>query len=93
MHLHHCTRCSEELAGNPEKERGDWFIRCLGCGARNIIALAGMSDVLGINWYTAFNGGMSVVSTTNDVIPLLGADHHLSPENAKSISLAGCFAV
>lgn len=35
---HTCLHCGQELTQDPEKERGDWFLRCLGCGARNILA-------------------------------------------------------
>jgi DNA-directed RNA polymerase subunit RPC12/RpoP len=33
-----CLHCGEELSSPPEKEEGYWFLRCLACGARNILA-------------------------------------------------------
>jgi hypothetical protein len=37
MNTFHRLHCGEELNQAPEKERGDWFLRCLSCSARNII--------------------------------------------------------
>jgi DNA-directed RNA polymerase subunit RPC12/RpoP len=34
----HCIHCGESLTSAPEKEDGYRFIRCLACGARNILA-------------------------------------------------------
>ncbi len=33
-----CLHCGEGLTSEPEKEKGFWFIRCLACGACNILA-------------------------------------------------------
>src|SRR5438270_2542283 len=38
MITYHCLRCGEELSRGPEKDCGDWFLPCLSCGARNILA-------------------------------------------------------
>jgi DNA-directed RNA polymerase subunit RPC12/RpoP len=38
MTTYHCLHCGKELSQGPEKDCGDWFFRCLSCGARNIIA-------------------------------------------------------
>ena len=35
----YCRHCLSQLVGNPEWESGDWFIRCLVCGARNLLAI------------------------------------------------------
>jgi DNA-directed RNA polymerase subunit RPC12/RpoP len=32
-----CAHCSQQLTSSPERDAGDWFIRCLSCGAHNII--------------------------------------------------------
>jgi DNA-directed RNA polymerase subunit RPC12/RpoP len=32
-----CTHCGRALTASPEPEAGDWIIRCLSCGARNIV--------------------------------------------------------
>ena len=32
-----CTHCGQALTTSPEPDAGDWIIRCLSCGARNII--------------------------------------------------------
>jgi hypothetical protein len=34
-----CRHCQSPLVVSPEWESGDWFIRCLVCGARNILAI------------------------------------------------------
>jgi hypothetical protein len=34
-----CRRCQSPLVASPEWEPGDWFIRCLACGARNVLAI------------------------------------------------------
>jgi hypothetical protein len=34
-----CRRCQSPLVASPEGECGDWFIRCLDCGARNQLAI------------------------------------------------------
>ena len=33
-----CLHCGESLTSEPEKEKGFWFLRCLSCGAHNILA-------------------------------------------------------
>jgi DNA-directed RNA polymerase subunit RPC12/RpoP len=33
-----CRHCGEDLTSPPEKEEGYWFLRCLACGTRNILA-------------------------------------------------------
>ena len=35
-----CKRCQAELTTEPEYEDYDWFLRCLGCGAKNLLALS-----------------------------------------------------
>ncbi len=35
-----CRYCLSQLVANPEWESGDWFIRCLVCGARNVLAIS-----------------------------------------------------
>jgi hypothetical protein len=58
MTTQHCLRCGEKLGQPLEKEDGDWFVRCLSCGARNILGqlpLTGfvpelLSDVTFIGW-------------------------------------------
>jgi hypothetical protein len=37
-HLPHCVHCQDTLLSAPEKEDGYWFMRCLSCGARNILS-------------------------------------------------------
>jgi hypothetical protein len=37
-HLPHCIHCKDTLLSAPEKEDGYWFMRCLSCGARNILS-------------------------------------------------------
>lgn len=32
-----CHHCGVELERPPERDQGDWFIRCLFCGAKNIV--------------------------------------------------------
>jgi len=32
-----CIHCGRTLNSSPEPDAGDWIIRCLSCGARNII--------------------------------------------------------
>lgn len=32
-----CRHCDTELDSSPERSEGDWFIRCLSCGAKNIV--------------------------------------------------------
>jgi DNA-directed RNA polymerase subunit RPC12/RpoP len=34
---YNCAHCGKPLLSSPEREAGDWVIRCLACGARNII--------------------------------------------------------
>ena len=33
-----CTRCCAVLLNAPEYEQGEWFIRCLECGVKNLLA-------------------------------------------------------
>jgi hypothetical protein len=35
-----CRRCQSPLVVSPEWECGDWFMRCLVCGARNLLAIS-----------------------------------------------------
>ena len=35
----YCLNCLSQLGAKPEWESGDWFIRCLVCGARNLLAI------------------------------------------------------
>ena len=35
----YCRQCLSQLEANPEWESGDWFIRCLVCGARNLLVI------------------------------------------------------
>ena len=35
-----CKRCHAELTTEPEYEDYDWFLRCLVCGAKNLLALS-----------------------------------------------------
>ena len=37
-HLPPCVHCHDPLLSAPEKEDGYWFMRCLSCGARNILS-------------------------------------------------------
>jgi hypothetical protein len=32
-----CKHCDQPLMASPELEFGEWFIRCLNCGAKNIV--------------------------------------------------------
>jgi len=32
-----CAHCRGKLSECPEKEFGDWIVRCLECGAKNLI--------------------------------------------------------
>ena len=34
---YHCAHCGRPLTSSPEQDAGDWIIRCLVCGARNIV--------------------------------------------------------
>jgi len=34
---YNCTHCGRALTTPPEQDTGDWIIRCLACGARNIV--------------------------------------------------------
>jgi DNA-directed RNA polymerase subunit RPC12/RpoP len=34
-----CLRCRAELIPMPEPEDGDWIIRCLECGVKNLVTL------------------------------------------------------
>jgi hypothetical protein len=36
---HHCSNCATVLAGMPEYEHSEWFLRCRTCGAKNLLAL------------------------------------------------------
>jgi hypothetical protein len=35
----YCRHCLSQLVTHAEWESGDWFIRCLVCGARNLLAI------------------------------------------------------
>jgi hypothetical protein len=35
-----CKRCQASLTTEPEYEDHDWFLRCLACGAKNLLALS-----------------------------------------------------
>ena len=35
-----CKRCQAALTTEPEFEGYDWFLRCLLCGAKNLLALS-----------------------------------------------------
>ena len=35
-----CKRCHAALASKPEYEDYDWFLRCLDCGAKNLLTLS-----------------------------------------------------
>ena len=35
-----CKRCQAALTSEPEYEDYDWFLRCLACGARNLLTLS-----------------------------------------------------
>jgi hypothetical protein len=35
-----CKRCQASLTAEPEYEDYDWFLRCLGCGAKNLLLLS-----------------------------------------------------
>jgi hypothetical protein len=35
----YCRHCLSPLVTSPEWESGDWFMRCLVCGARNVLAI------------------------------------------------------
>ena len=39
-----CKRCHAILMEQPEYEFGEWFIRCLGCNVKNLVA-AGLEVV------------------------------------------------
>jgi RNase P subunit RPR2 len=32
-----CKNCDQPLMSTPEFEFGEWFVRCLSCGAKNIV--------------------------------------------------------
>jgi DNA-directed RNA polymerase subunit RPC12/RpoP len=34
---YNCAHCGRQLTSSPEPDAGDWIIRCLAFGARNII--------------------------------------------------------
>jgi len=34
-----CLRCRAELIPMPEPEAGDWIIRCLECGVKNLVTM------------------------------------------------------
>jgi hypothetical protein len=36
----YCRHCLSQLDAKLEWESGDWFIRCLVCGARNLLAIS-----------------------------------------------------
>ncbi len=35
-----CKRCQAALTSEPEYEDYDWFLRCLVCGAKNLLVLS-----------------------------------------------------
>jgi DNA-directed RNA polymerase subunit RPC12/RpoP len=35
-----CKRCQAALTSEPEYEDYDWFLRCLDCGAKNLLVLS-----------------------------------------------------
>jgi hypothetical protein len=35
-----CTRCQARLTLEPEHEDCEWFLRCLACGVKNLLALS-----------------------------------------------------
>ena len=35
-----CIRCQASLTTEPEYEDYDWFLRCLDCGAKNLLTLS-----------------------------------------------------
>jgi len=35
-----CKRCQAAMTTEPEYEDYDWFLRCLVCGAKNLLALS-----------------------------------------------------
>ncbi len=37
MTTYNCAHCGRALSAAPEQDAGDWIIRCLLCGARNVI--------------------------------------------------------
>lgn len=38
--LYRCKRCRAVLTSEPEYEDYDWFLRCLVCGAKNLLVLS-----------------------------------------------------
>lgn len=44
-----CAHCQADLSECPEKEFGDWIVRCLECGAKNIIEIV-IADVAVLGW-------------------------------------------
>lgn len=49
-----CAHCRAVLSEYPEKEFEDWIVRCLECGARNVIETAifnsPLTDVEVVGW-------------------------------------------
>lgn len=49
-----CAHCQAVLSECPEKEFEDWIVRCLECGARNVIEIAifnsPLTDVEVVGW-------------------------------------------
>jgi len=39
MRVMTCLRCRAELVPMPEPEAGDWIIRCLECGVKNLVTM------------------------------------------------------
>ena len=35
-----CKRCQAQLAGSPEEDHGEFVIRCLFCGVKNILVVS-----------------------------------------------------
>jgi hypothetical protein len=51
--LLHCAHCQVELSECPEKEFGDWIVRCFECGAKNLIDVIvnrPVADVEVVGW-------------------------------------------
>jgi hypothetical protein len=61
---HHCSNCATVLAGMPEYEHSEWFLRCRACGAKNLLALT-----LTIIGYRRLQKGASFESQLSRVEP------------------------
>lgn len=53
--LLHCAHCQADLYECPDKEFGDWIVRCLDCGAKNVIEIVRVSNPIAdlevIGWH------------------------------------------